>query len=233
MLEKERIFLTFEETLVALQLAFTHYPFQLNLLTSLFSLVFDDSAYLLQDVRSQSVWIKIPGKNKLIPSSEEELKDRIMIQLQQSVPAPEKMARICTLVFGARVLTESDTKNIPSPGFWIETDMAGFVCTRCGHCCRTLNYKDGCTVRDYQTWKEKGRTDILDWVGVVCEKGKEVVYRIWMIPGTNEFAQTCPWLKKAHDQNQYRCVIHGVRPTICRQYPGSRKHARLTGCKGI
>jgi Fe-S-cluster containining protein len=35
------------------------------------------------------------------------------------------------------------------------------------------------------------------------------------------------------DRNRYRCTIHDIRPTICRQYPGSRKHARMTGCRGV
>jgi Fe-S-cluster containining protein len=45
--------------------------------------------------------------------------------------------------------------------------------------------------------------------------------------------EVCPWLTKIPTQNRWECQIHGVRPAVCRQYPGSRKHAEITGCPGF
>ena len=125
------------------------------------------------------------------------------------------------------------TNPIESHLVWVDTGMADFTCLRCGHCCRTLDYRDGCSVDDYRRWQALGREDILAWVGVVGQEGRIKAVRIWMEPGTNRYAEVCPWLGKTKDPKRFRCTIHEVRPMICRQYPGSRKHARMTGCRGV
>lgn len=231
--EKERLFLTTDQALDAVVNDFAQYTSQLNLLSVIWPMVFGDRAYVLQDARSRSVWAKIPGRSKLIRSSEDDLKKRIVDQLKRWPPDPEPLARICSMIFGARVQAGSGPVPDVSPGIWIDTDMVGFVCTQCGRCCRMLNYHDGCSLTDYRRWQDLGRTDILDWVGTIRKNGRVTACRIWVLPGTNQFAETCPWLKKSDDQDRYTCTIHAVRPTICRQYPGSRKHARLTGCPGV
>ena len=231
--EKERLFLTIDEALEAVRGDFVQYASQLNLLSVIWPMVFGEGAYVLQDARSRSVWAKIPGKTKLIPSSEDDLKQRIVDQLKRLPPDPEHLARICSMVFGAHVKADSGPEPDLLPGIWIDTDMADFVCTQCGRCCRTLNYHDGCSVTDYELWQDLGRTEILDWVGTIRQNGRVTACRIWILPGTNRFAETCPWLSMSSDRDHYVCTIHDVRPTICRQYPGSRKHARMTGCRGV
>ena len=230
---KDRLFLTIDETLDAVRGDFAQYTSQLNLLSVIWPMVFGDGAYVLRDAHSRSIWAKLSGNSQLIRSSEDDLKQRILDRLDQYPPDPQHLARICSHVFGAHATASSGPEPDSLPGIWIDTDMADFVCTQCGRCCRTLNYHDGCSVRDYQRWLDLGRTDIRDWVGVVRQHGQVAACRIWVTPGTNDFAETCPWLARSPDQNRYVCVIHGVRPTICRQYPGSRKHARMTGCGGV
>ena len=231
--EKERLFLTIDEALDAVRGDFVQYASQLNLLSVIWPMVFGDGTYVLQDARSRSVWAKIPGKTKLIPSSEDDLKQRIVDQLKRLPPDPEHLARICSMVFGTHVKAGSGPETELLPGLWIDTDMEDFVCTQCGRCCRTLNYHDGCSVTDYEQWQDLGRTEILDWVGTIRQNGQVTACRIWIVPGTNRFAETCPWLSMSLDRDHYVCTIHDVRPTICRQYPGSRKHARMTGCRGV
>jgi Fe-S-cluster containining protein len=230
--DKDRLFLSIDEALEAVRIAFANYPFQWNLFAVIWPMVFGDGAYILKDDHTSVIWAKIPGKPKLIPSSENELKRWIADRLKQSPTDPQHLARICALVFGASVKAGSGPEPDRSPGVWIDTDMGGFVCVQCGHCCRTLNYHDGCTLADYKHWQDLGRTDILDWVGIVRHAGRVTACRIWMMPGTNQYAPTCPWLKKLPDRDRYACTIYSIRPTICRQYPGSRKHARMTGCRG-
>jgi Fe-S-cluster containining protein len=231
--ERERLFFTIDQALSAVCHAFAQYPIRFNLLSVIWPTVFGDGAYVLQDGGNRSVWAKIPGAAKLIPSSEADLKQRITSQLKRCPPEPGGLARICSRVFGAPVVAGYGPEPDRSPGIWVETDMTGFACIQCGHCCRTLKFHDGCTLSDYHHWLDLKRTDILDWVGTVRHNGHITACRIWIIPGTNEYAQTCPWLATSPGRDHYICTIHDVRPTICRQYPGSRKHARMTGCRGI
>ena len=74
---------------------------------------------------------------------------------------------------------------------------------------------------------------ILERVMVIRQRDGTVAYRIWMDPETRKIQDGCPWLKKDSESNRHLCLIHDVRPAICRQYPGSRKHARMTGCPGF
>ncbi|MGA6926066.1 MAG: YkgJ family cysteine cluster protein [Desulfosarcina sp.] len=228
---KERLFLTVDEALEAVRIALAQYPFRLNLFSILWPMVFGAGAYLLQQGRGRTLWTKIPGETRLILSSEDNLKARIAEQLQRSRSTPAQLADICSTVFGAPV--EFGPGPDAAPGVWIDTGMAGFVCVRCGHCCRTLNYRDGCTAADFQRWRDLGRSDIIDWVSIVRDKGRIVAYRIWIEPGTNHYADQCPWLQPSGTDGRAVCKIHDVRPMVCRQYPGSRYHARMTGCRGV
>ena len=231
--EKERLFLKFDEAVEAIRGDFAQYASQFNLLSVIWPMVFGEGTYILRDAGNPTVWAKIPGKTKLVPSSEDDIKKRIVEQLKRFPPDLQHLAGICSLVFGAHATADSGSEPDVLPGIWVDTDMADFVCAQCGRCCRTLNYHDGCSVRDYQRWLDLGRTDILEWVGTIRQHGRVTACRIWVMPGTNDFAEACPWLTLSPDQNRYVCTIHDVRPTICRQYPGSRKHARMTGCCGV
>ena len=231
--ERERLFLTIDEALGAVRGDFAQYASQFHLLAVIWPMVFGDGAYVLRDDRSRSIWAKMSGNTKLIPSSEDDLKQRILERLYRYPPDPQHLARICSRVFGAHVEAGPGPPGDTSSGIWIDTGMADFVCSQCGRCCLTLNYQEGCRVTDYQLWQDLGRTDILDWVGTIKQNEQVTACRIWIKPGTNDFAETCPWLARSPDPNRYVCTIHDVRPTICRQYPGSRKHARMTGCGGV
>jgi hypothetical protein len=229
----DRRFLTIEAALEAIDRALGQYPGQLNLLSVLWPMVFGKDAYLLVADRRQSAWAKIPGKTKLVAAGEDDLKRWIMGHLRRSPPAPGRLAPIAAMVFGVHAQAQAGSEPKTPSGVWIDTDMAGFVCTQCGHCCLTLDYREGCTPADVARWQAIGRDDILEWVGTVPRNGPVVACRIWMVPGTNRYADRCPWLAVSPEHGRYVCTIHEVRPAVCRQYPGSRKHARLTGCKGV
>jgi Fe-S-cluster containining protein len=231
--EREKLFLTLDEARDAIARDFSQYPDQLKLLASLVPLVLGDDAYLIQEHGNRRVWLKSSSLKKPVPLTADHLGKFILQQLDRQLPSPERMARICTRVFQTFVTPSSSRNDGFSPGLWIRTGMDDFACLQCGRCCRKLAYRDGCTVADCRRWVESGRTDILDWVGTVKQDGVVTACRIWMVPGTNRYAETCPWLKRGDNPNRYVCTIHDVRPTICRQYPGTRKHARMTGCRGV
>jgi len=230
---KDKLFLTVEDALASIQQALFQYSFSLNLLSTLWPLVFGDDSYFQQVSRTRCLWVKLPDQKKLVKLRQTELKELVAAQLQKSVPDLDRLAELCRLIFGVPVTIAYGKENDVTPGVWIETDMDRFVCTRCGHCCRSLEYKNGASRSDYQRWQNLDRQDILDRVSVVRDKGQIILCRIWIDPVTNDFTEICPWLEKIPDRNEYRCKIHDLRPRVCRQYPGSRKHARLTGCKGV
>lgn len=233
MSETGKLFLTFEEAVEAIRIALERYPSQLNLMAVLWPMVFGEQAYLLPDDRRQAAWVKACGGGTLQLLGQAQLQQRLLDHLKRLPPPLEHLARICALVFGARAGVDPGSGSDAPGALWVETQMTDFVCTRCGRCCRTLSYHDGCALDDYRRWQELGRSDILQWVGTVRQAGRIVACRIWIEPGTNRYAPCCPWLKAADPPGRWTCTIHALRPTICRSYPGSRKHARMTGCRGV
>jgi Fe-S-cluster containining protein len=232
MRDREKLFLTRDQALEALGRDFMQYPAQMSLLSTLVPMICGDSAYLMRDAGRPTVWLKTPELKRPLQLHEERVGEWLVHRLKAVPPSIEQLAAICTRVFQTSVTAVAQTAASP-PGVRIHTGMDAFSCRMCGRCCRTLDYRDGCSLADYRRWVESGRTDILRWVGVVREKGRTVACRIWIVPGTNRFAVSCPWLKPADRPDRYVCSIHDVRPTICRQYPGTRKHARMTGCRGF
>jgi len=231
--DKQSIFLSTDEAVAAIGSDFSQYPSQITLYSALWPLVFGSEAYMMRDPDRPAVWIKTPDIKELRQVPIEDLGDWIVRRLKQIPVSCDHLARICSLVFQTPVAAGCGLQKDGSTGVWVETRMDDFVCCQCGRCCRTLDYRDGCSLADYRRWRDAGRTDILAWVGTVKRAGAVTACRIWIVPGTNRYADGCPWLTRSPDQNRYICSIHEIRPTICRQYPGSRKHARMTGCRGF
>jgi hypothetical protein len=230
---RQAIFLSAEAAVDAIGNDFLQYPSQITLLETLWPLVFGEDAYLMRDTRASSAWIKTPhdGQPRQLPI--DALEEMIVRRLCRDPVSADQLARICCLVFQAPVKAGRGPGANAPIGIWVHTNMDWFVCRQCGRCCSRLTYHDGCSLDDYRRWQRLGRDDILGWVGTVHRDGRLVACRIWMQPGTNRYAPVCPWLKRTNEPQRYRCAIHNVRPAICRQYPGSRKHARMTGCRGV
>lgn len=138
-------------------------------------------------------------------------------------PDAETLARICSAVFWTRATV--DFHDDGSPMICIPTELKQFKCTRCGKCCRTLDFSNQCTREDVVLWEKAGRQDILEWV----EIGENDEFRIWVRPGIDLLAEVCPWLVEEAG-GFWACSIHDYKPEICRDYPGSLKHAMRTGC---
>lgn len=153
------------------------------------------------------------------------------LAVRQRACEPEVLARLCALVFDQRA---EALPGVPAdaPCIRLETGMHGFACTRCGSCCLDLDYHSECTAEDVALWRRLGREDILAWVGE--EPGPQGPrYLIWRRPGTPLYAERCPFLRRVPGDTAFVCTIHDVKPAICRSYPGLRKHALRTGCKGF
>jgi Fe-S-cluster containining protein len=228
---KDRIFMTRKEALAAIRADFHQYAPQTTLFLELFPLVFGERAVISGTPRDKHLWMA-EGGGKMVPISPRDLGLRICQELERTDPPLKVLAAVCRRVFRTTVQPgPSDRSN--EPGLWLHAGMAAFTCRQCGHCCRNLDYYDQLTEADCNRWKALGRTDILQKVRRIKRVDGTFVYRMWQRPGTGQPGNACPWLHKIPAQNRWECKIHDVRPGICRQYPGSRKHAEMTGCPGF
>ena len=107
-----------------------------------------------------------------------------------------------------------------------------FSCKRCGNCCLHGSFSE-VGEEDVVVWRERGRTDILEWVRFKPIGNGDYAYEVWIDPQTKEEAKQCPWLEKLADDGGYTCQIHDVKPSICRHFPASNGHAKEMGCLGL
>jgi len=229
---RERFFLTRAEAIRAVCIDLQRYPSQPLLLGQLVRTLWDENAVHSHDGHGKGFWVRRPGdrKSRFIPG--EALPARITAYLGRSEISLETLARVCGCVFQTSART-GDSADGTVRGIWVDTGMDRFRCLRCGECCRRLDYHRELTRADYLYWRKVGRGDILQRVRVVRRGGKIAGYRIWVDPETGSLEDVCPWLRHESEKNRYTCRIHDVRPRICRQYPGTRKHARMTGCSAF
>lgn len=230
--QKDSIFLDREELLAAIRDDFRQYGPQLPLFLELCHVVFGPDAVVVRDRHGDGVWLELPGmirRHRLDPVA---LGRRICEELERSETAPETLAAVARRVFRAPARPERDPET-GRYGIRLETGMEGFACRQCGACCQRLGHRIDCGPEDVSRWEALGRGDVLEWVKVRRTGDGDVSVSAWIHPGTSRYAERCPWLEKAAVSGRRRCRIHDVKPAVCRDYPGSRKHAVMTGCIGF
>lgn len=227
--EKHRIFLTGDEALQAVCCDLRQYDPQPLMLRQLASMVWGIDAVIVSRSRSNGLWIAERAGAPLRCIGFTELPAQICKALQSRPGALDFLASICRCVFQEKVRPGIHPRR-RTRGLWMETGMEDFVCRQCGQCCRNLDFHKECSPADVAYWRRLGRDDILARVGRTQPPGQAPIYRIWVDPRTREVEKGCPWLRYRPQTNRYECRIHDVRPQICRDYPGSRRHARMTGC---
>lgn len=227
--DRERIFLTPAEALAAIRIDFAQYAPQLGLFRGLVPLVFGDQSLVASGATKDEVWLRTAAGGSLERLDGRKLGQRLVARLQQAPPPLDRLAAICYRVFRGR--TTVGEKN-GRRGLWLETGMEDFLCRRCGRCCSTLDFRTAGTRADYERFERLGRGDILVRIVPVRRGGGIASCRLWIDPPTGRFAETCPWLVE-EAPGRFACRIHEIRPEICRQYPGTRKHAEMTGCIGF
>ena len=235
---KDDIFLSMEEAISAIRSDFCQYPPQADLFVGLSPLILGPHTRIVNEPRYNGLWISTPGCGHTRQRRKIAVVElgRLLIEtLAASPPPPDVMAEICRQTF--LVPAEPSGNGAASEeGVRLQMDAEGFRCRNCGKCCRALNYRNELSPDDYHRWQELGRADILERVATIAREGRIVSYAIWVEPGTRRFLEICPWLMAPDPKSRpgrFICSIHDVKPEICRQYPGTRKHARMTGCPGF
>ena len=230
--KRDAIFLTVEEALEAVCLDFRRYEPQVMLFGEVLRVISDGGIVLKSEPGKSGRWVASEKGSKMVWFDGEALRVYVCDIVKSMRPGADAMAAVCSRVFRERAVPAVDPAT-GEPGVCIETGMEKFVCVQCGNCCKALDYHDALTEQDVEMWKEAQRYDILAWVGVAQKKGGASSYRIWKDPKTGELADQCPFLTKVPDKNRWICRIHDIKPRICRDYPVSRKHGVMTGCRGF
>ncbi|MGD8366018.1 MAG: YkgJ family cysteine cluster protein [Desulfobacterales bacterium] len=227
--KKDCVFLAPDEVVSAIREDFDQYPPQPTLFLNLCPLVLGPGQ-VVDDAKRRGAWTIAESRGRMQLIEYRALGERICRALEQQPPGLERLAVICRMVFHTRAIPGQVHG---AGGIFIDTGMEGFRCVQCGQCCIAIGYPKEAGEADVARWKKAGRDDILKWVGLKRRQGSTTAYRIWIEPGANRPAQRCPWLMRQPGTHRYQCAIHEVKPDICRLYPGSRKHAVMTGCRGF
>ncbi len=226
------IHLTFDQALEAVCRDLRQYEPQVLLMCEIMRVLSGSESIVQRDADGKGVWLSSGGRDNPQWFDNAELPELVCRWLNARGAEPSLLEAVCSRVFQTRVRRAVDPKSGCS-GFAIDTGMEGFACRQCGQCCRNLDYRNEVTAEDVQRWKEAGRRDILKWVGTARRPDGRRAYQIWVVPGTNRFAEVCPFLRHRSARNRWVCRIHEVKPAICRNYPVSRKHGLMTGCRGF
>jgi Fe-S-cluster containining protein len=186
-----------------------------------------------EDLMEKGIWYAAKGEKieKFIPAYD--FKELAIDLIPKVTSRIDEIAQVYEWTMWVK--TFSDKGPDGEEGIWVETEMEKFQCTRCGHCCLKLHdaYCTSIDMEDVQRWRKEKRWDILEWVHIMNVGGEELFADIWFSPTTGEEATRCPWLRKLPNKNIYKCRIHETKPSHCRNFPKSKKHALTTGCKGF
>ena len=231
-MEKATIFLTTQEAIQAIITDFRQYEPQIILFSGIIRLITNNQIHLKRAPEKNGAWINRSNTAQMKWLNGPELVKYMCDVIAQTRWNPNLLASACARIFRTRAGPDVDP-NTGKTGVRIETNMEGFVCRQCGHCCRFLDYHNEVTTEDVAIWKRSGRNDILKWVHEIRCDGQPETYQAWVVPGTQKQAETCPFLEKESSTQHWKCRVHDDKPAICRQYPLSRKHAFMSGCRGF
>jgi Fe-S-cluster containining protein len=230
-MSSETIFLSEEQALESVYLDFRGYGPQSMLFCEVLRMLFGDELIYKREAAKEGLWIA-PGRQKMRWLEGADLVEFMCRAIDKAEWPPDRLATLCALVFQSQCQA-AEHPETGQRGILVQTDMAGFACRQCGECCRSLTYHDSMTAEDVACLERRGREDILKWVRAAPTADGRTVYRIWMAPGTNQYEPICPFLKRGPSPDRWLCDIHEFKPQFCRNYPVSRKHARMTGCPGL
>lgn len=229
---QERLFLSVTQTLKAICLDFSGYGPQPMLYCEVLRTIHGDNAVFQREPGKNGLWIAGGGRQRMRWLDGDALVAFMCATVVQADLDPDQLAVVCQRVFQAPCQAARDPAT-GRTGIAIDTGMDAFECRQCGRCCRALDYRDGITEEDVTHLRATGRADILEWVAISKTADGRETFRMWVVPGTNQFAVPCPFLKRGASEKLWLCRIHDVKPWICRHFPVSRKHARMTGCPGF
>jgi Fe-S-cluster containining protein len=230
--KRETVFLTPGQALRAAAADLRQYAPQMMLICEVIRLIQGADTVIRSKTREDGAWVRVSGRRNMQWMTGPALVDHLCGLLDGVDRNSNLLLRICSRIFQAPAAPAVDPET-GDPGILLETGMENFVCRQCGRCCRALDYRNALSGTDVEKWRRAGRTDILAWVGVFRKDTDREAYRMWIDPTTRQPVTVCPFLAKSPESNRWFCRIQNVKPSICTEYPFSRKHAKMTGCSGF
>ncbi len=186
-----------------------------------------------ENIEEKGIWYAAKGEKieKFIPASD--FKELAIDLIPKITSGIDEIAQVYAWTMWVNTFSGKGPDG--KEGIWVETEMEKFRCTRCGHCCLKLHdaYCTSVDMEEVRRWRKEKRWDILEWVDIMRVGGEELFADIWFSPTTGEETTRCPWLRKLPNKNIYKCRIHETKPSHCRNFPKSKKHALTTGCRGF
>ena len=231
-MQREHIFLTTHEAVEAICIDFRQYAPQTMLFSEVIRLITGNRIHIKRAPGKDGAWINRLAKTTMRWLNGPELVDHMCQLVRKAKWDLQMLSAVCSRVFQTHAAPACDIAS-KAEGVCIDTNLETYRCRQCGVCCQTLDYHNDVTCEDVARWNAQGRIDILKWVETRPRKEQTARYRIWVDPETGQLAKTCPFLRKNATTHRLQCGIHDAKPSICRQYPVSRKHATLTGCTGF
>jgi len=228
MSQELQTFLTLAQAIDAVAADFGQYGSQPDLFRKIAPLILGNNFKIGILNGFERAWLRRNSDHRFEPVKDTIFGFYLIHVLETSEKDAVSMAQICALVFQTPTrpgVVEGES------GVWIENHMNGFVCKRCGNCCRQL--ENVCVREDRQLWASLGRSDILSWVKEEQLEDGEIQYRIWIDPQKGKPAESCPFLAQQPGKDTFFCTIQAVKPLVCREYPFTKKHALHTGCNGF
>ena len=222
------IFLTLPQAVDALAADFVQYGSQPSMFHGIGPLILGGDFTTRMVKGSQRAWVRRKQGCPHEPVEDAALGFYLIHMLETGSTNAQDMAKICRLAFETPV---RPGKYRGESGIWVDGQMAGFACKRCGGCCRRLG--NTCTLEDVRLWEDRGREDILAWIQQEHPGGGRIQYRAWVDPQTGDLTESCPFLGEQSGTEMFSCTIQDVKPLSCREFPFTRKHARYTGCPGF
>lgn len=233
MAETTPILLTIDQAVDAICLDFRGYDPQPMLFCEVLRTVHGGRLIYKRESGQAGLWISGGHHGKMQWLEGKVLIDYMCDTVTDADLAAADLAVLCGKVFQAPCRAVPDPKT-GRTGIEVRPDMTGFSCKQCGRCCSRLDYHSGVTSEDVARLGALGRTDVLKWIGRGKDSSGRMVYRMWVAPETRRpVSGPCPFLKQGDTNEHHICTIHDVKPTVCRNYPLSRKHAVMTGCPGF
>ncbi len=231
MKEKEKKFITIAEAVDEICHDFRSYPNQYDLFSKIYTFLVGGKAVPGEEkcppfnIIYGGIWYQPQNCKEKTFYSLQDFNDLLVQAFDTKIPSVIEVAELYTMVMGVKAYVDKSQED-NQYGIWVDTEMEKFKCKQCGNCC--LNLSGACSrdadEEDMTRWEEEGRVDILKYI---------YYYELWYSPRTGEELDRCPWLRKLPQKNKYICRIHDTKPTHCKQYPKSKKHALSTDCEGF
>ena len=95
-----------------------------------------------------------------------------------------------------------------------------FKCQRCSKCCKELHVVF-LTEEEVKKWRRyRVKSNYGEFPAIYFAKVLDIgTADLFFHPITGEELFRCPFLRKIHRKEKYKCLIHDIKPQVCKDFP--------------